>query len=102
MDLDDEADINFNISDENMIQKEGEIGEQGLLDVDNAQKNVENDSKNGHRFPYIEEGGWINCFINYKERNFLWKLMKILKIKTNLIGIKYKDYIKDLSQHQKD
>ena len=37
MDLDDEADINFNISDENMIQKEGEIGEQGLFDVDNAQ-----------------------------------------------------------------
>ena len=62
MDLVDEADINFNINDENMIQKEGKIGEQELLDVDNAQQNVENNSENSH----------------YNQTNFLWKLMKIL------------------------
>lgn len=82
MDLVYEADINFNINDENMIQKEGEIEEQELLDADNSQQSVENDSENDHGFPYIEKGGLINCFINYKETNFLWKLMKILyKIK---------------------
>ena len=70
MDLVYEADINFNINDEKMIQKEGEIEEQELLDADNAQQNVENDSENDHGFPYIEEGGLINCFINYKETNF--------------------------------
>ena len=62
MDLVDEADINFNINDENMIQKEGKIGDKELLDVDNAQQNVENNSENRH----------------YNETNFLWKLMKIL------------------------
>ena len=31
-----------------MIQKEGKIGEQELLDVDNAQQNVENNSENSH------------------------------------------------------
>ena len=53
-----------------MIQKEGEIEEQELLDAGNAQQNVESSSENDHGFPYIEEGGLINCFINYKKKNF--------------------------------
>ena len=44
MDLVDETNINFNINDENMIHTESEIGEQKLLDADNAQQKVESDS----------------------------------------------------------
>ena len=47
--------------------------------------------------------GFIIGFINQKEANFFVEIAEdFLKNKTNLIGKKFKDYIKDLSQRQKD
>ena len=97
MDLGDEADLNFNDNDENLMQNEGELDEQELLDVDNAQQIDENDSESDHRFPYVEEGGWIHWFCKLEGNEFFVEIDEdFIKNKANLIGIKCKDYLKKL------
>ena len=97
MDLGDEGDINFNDNDENLMQNEGELDEQELLDVDNAQQIDENDSESDHRFPYVEEGGWIHWFCKLEGNEFFVEIDEdFIKNKANLIGIKCKDYLKKL------
>ena len=97
MDLGDEGDINFNDNDENLIQNDGELDEQELLEVDNAQQIDENDSESDHRFPYVEEGGWIHWFCKLEGNEFFVEIDEdFIKNKANLIGIKCKDYLKKL------
>ena len=63
MDLGDEGDLNFNDNDENlMMQNEGEIDEQELLEANNGEQADENDSESDHRFPYVEDISWIYSF----------------------------------------
>ena len=97
MDLGEEEDLNFNDNEENVLQNEGELDEQELLEVDNAQQNDENDSESDHRFPYVEEGGWIHWFCKLEGNEFFVEIDEaFIKNKANLIGIKCKDYLKKL------
>ena len=97
MDLGDEADLNFNDNDENIIQNDVELDEQELLDADNGQQGDENDSESDHRFPYIEDTSWIHWFCKLEGNEFFVEIDdEFIKNKSNLIGIKCKDYIKKL------
>ena len=78
MDLGDKGDINFNDNDQNLMQNDGELDEQELLDVDNAQQNDENDSETTINFHMQKKVAGSIGFVNQKETNFLLKLMKIL------------------------
>ena len=69
-----EGDINFNDNDENLMQNDGELDEQELLEVNNGEQIDEKDSKSDHKFPYVED----TSFANQKEMSFLQKLIKIL------------------------
>ena len=62
MDLADDGDINFAENEENIMPNEGELDEQELIDGGDNQQMEDNDSESDHRFPYIEEGGWIHWF----------------------------------------
>ena len=71
MDLDDEGDLNFNDdNNENIMQNDGELDEQELLEGDNAQQIDENDSESDHRFPYIEDTSWIHWFCKLEGNEF--------------------------------
>ena len=79
------------------IPQEGEIDEQELLDANNGEQIDENDSESDHRFPYIEEGGWIHWFCKLEGNEFFVEIdEEFIKNKINLIGIKCKDYLKNL------
>ena len=96
MDLGDE-DINFNDNDENMIPNDGELDEQELIEGDNAPQNEENDSESDHRFPYVEEGGWIHWFCKLEGNEFFVEIDEdFIRNKLNLIGIKCKSYLPKL------
>ena len=98
MDLGDEGDLNFNDNDENlMMQNEGELDEQELLEGNNGEQVDENDSESDHRFPYIEDTSWIHWFCKLEGNEFFVEIDEdFIKNKTNLIGIKCKDYIKKI------
>ena len=97
MDLADENDMNFVENDENMLQNEADIDEQELLEGDGAQQGEENDSESDHRFPYIEEGGWIHWFCKLEGNEFFVEIDEdFIRNKTNLIGIKCKAYLPKL------
>ena len=96
MDLGDE-DINFNDNDENMMPNDGELDEQELIEGDNAPQNEENDSESDHRFPYVEEGGWILWFCKLEGNEFFVEIDEdFIRNKLNLIGIKCKSYLPKL------
>ena len=97
MDLGDEGDLNFNDNDENlMMPNEGEIDEQELLDANNGEQVDENDSESDHIFPYVEDTSWIHWFCKLEGNEFFVEIEEdFIKNKTNLIGIKCKDYLKN-------
>jgi casein kinase II subunit beta len=101
MDLGDDADIDFNENDNNMMQNEADIDEQELLEGENPQQMEENDSESDHRFPYIEETSWIHWFCKLEGNEFFAEIDEdFIRNKTNLIGIKCKAYLpKLLSQN---
>lgn len=101
MDLGDDADIDFNENDNNMMQNEADIDEQELLEGENPQQMEENDSESDHRFPYIEETSWIHWFCKLEGNEFFVEIDEdFIRNKTNLIGIKCKAYLpKLLSQN---
>ena len=100
MDLNDEGeegDINFNENEENMVENEGELDEQQLLDMNNGEQGDDNDSESDHRFPYIEETSWIHWFCKLEGNEFFVEIDdSFIKNKANLIGIKCKDYLNKL------
>ena len=101
MDLGDDGDINFNENDDNMMQNEGELDEQELLEGDNQQQMEENDSESDHRFPYVEDTSWIHWFCKLEGNEFFVEIdEEFIRNKVNLIGIKCKAYLpKLLSQN---
>ena len=101
MDLGDDADIDFNENDNNLMQNEADIDEQELLEGENPQQMEENDSESDHRFPYIEETSWIHWFCKLEGNEFFVEIDEdFIRNKTNLIGIKCKAYLpKLLSQN---
>ena len=97
MDLGDEEDLNFNVNEDDMMPNEGELDEQEIIGADNPQQEEENDSESDHRFPYVEEGGWIHWFCKLEGNEFFVEIDEdFIKNKTNLIGIKCKDYLKKI------
>ena len=97
MNLDDDADINFNDNEENMMQNDADLDEQELIENDNNQQMEENDSESDHRFPYIEEGGWIHWFCKLEGNEFFVEIDEdFIRNKINLIGIKCKAYLPKL------
>ena len=80
-----------------MMQNEGELEEQELLEGYNGEQVDENDSESDHRFPFIEDRSWIHWFCKLEGNEFLVEIDEdYIKNKTNLIGIKCKDYIKKI------
>ena len=47
----------------------------------------ENDSESDHRFPYVEEGGWIHWFCKLEGNEFFVEIDEdFIRNKVNLIG----------------
>ena len=59
-----------------MMQNEGELDEQELLEGENQQQMEENDSESDHRFPYVEDtlNHYNNVFGFSKKRRDLWQI----------------------------
>lgn len=65
-------------------------------DNENENENVidENDSNSDNRFPEITEGGWITWFCQLSGNEYFVEISEeFLKHKSNLIGIKCKEYL---------
>ena len=71
MDLGDEADLNFNDNEENiMMQNDCDLDEQEIIDANNGEQIDENDSESDHRFPYVEDTSWIHWFCKLEGNEF--------------------------------
>ena len=80
-----------------MMQNDADLDEQELIENDNNQQMEENDSESDHRFPYIEEGGWIHWFCKLEGNEFFVEIDEdFIRNKINLIGIKCKAYLPKL------
>ena len=91
--LDEENEQN-EINDENEMLDDGEG-----LDENNEENAIvdDNDSNSDNRFPEVNEGGWIQWFVNLKGNEFFCEVDEdFIRKKSNLIGIKCDDYIDTL------
>ena len=91
--LDDENEQN-EMNDENEVFDDGEG-----LDENNEENAAidENDSNSDNRFPEVNEGGWIQWFVNLKGNEFFCEIDEdFIRKKSNLIGIKYDECIDTL------
>ena len=87
-------------ADQNEINNENEVLDDGDALEEEAEENQvidETDSNSDNRFPEVNEGGWLEWFARLEGNEFLCEIdSDFIKNKSNLIGIKYEEYLDTL------